>query len=126
MGDKPNMFITGITQKCPNCGKGNLFVNPNPYNYRTMDIMNGKCSNCGTSFKGDEPGFYWGSMFVSYFISVGIVLINLLWIQYFFGWNIPALLIPNILFILLFAPLNFRISRSLWLGLNVRLINKSE
>lgn len=126
MNSKPNMFITGIKQKCPNCGKGNLFVNPNPYNYRTMDIMNSRCSNCGISFKGDEPGFYWGSMFVSYFISVGIVLINLLWIQYFFGWNIVALLVPNILFIILFAPMNFRISRSLWLGLNMRFISHDE
>ena len=126
MGSKPNILITGLKQKCPKCGRGNLFVNPNPYNYRTMDIMYNKCANCGVSFKGDEPGFYWGSMFVSYAISAGIVLVNLLWLHYFFGWNLAALIIPNILIIIVFAPVNFRISRALWLALNMRLISKNE
>ncbi len=123
---KPNIFIAGIKQRCPICGQGHLFINPNPYNYKSMDIMYNQCPNCGTSFKGDEPGFYWGSMFVSYFISAGIVAVNLLWIHHFFGWNIPLLLIPNILIIILFAPVNFRISRALWLGLNLRLLDKKS
>jgi uncharacterized protein (DUF983 family) len=124
MAGKPNIFVTSIRLRCPNCGKGKLFVKPNAYKYKTMAVMHDHCSECGLSFSNEEPGFYWGSMYISYGISSLLVFLNLTWLFYFFGWNLWALIVPSALLIILFAPINFRISRAMWLALNVRYFNK--
>lgn len=124
MSEKPSIIITSLKQKCPNCGKGDLFVNSNAYKYSTMSDMHEKCSECGTSFTSKEPGFYWGAMYVSYALTSGFIFFNLCWLFYFFGWNLWALILPNALLMVIMAPLNFRISRALWLGMNLRYLNK--
>src|SRR5436189_5033417 len=117
MSDKPNILLSSAKLRCPNCGKGKLFVNPNPYKYKTMALMHDKCEYCGVSFNNNEPGFYWGSMYVSYAISTGMVFFNLAWLFYFFGWNLAALILPNVILVIVLAPVNFRLSRAFWLAL---------
>jgi len=123
--NKPNILVAGFKLRCPNCGKGKLFVKPNAYNYRTMAEMHDTCSHCGIKLSSTEPGFYWGSMYVSYAISAFMVFFNLVFLFYFFGWNLWALILPNVLLILIFAPINFRLSRAIWLGMNLRYFNKN-
>lgn len=126
MSSKPNLLLSSIKFKCPQCGKGLLFVNPNPYNYTMMSVMHDSCNVCGANFKSTEPGFYWGSMYISYAITSGLVLFNLIWIHYFFGWDMWALIVPNVVLIIVLAPINFRLSRTLWLALNMRFLNQKQ
>jgi uncharacterized protein (DUF983 family) len=126
MNNQPNILVSSLKFRCSKCGKGHLFVEPNPYNYKKMADMYDNCSECGATFKSNEPGFYWGSMYVSYAITVGLVLFNLIWIHFFFGWDMWALILPNVILIVLLAPINFRLSRSLWLALNMRYLNKTQ
>jgi uncharacterized protein (DUF983 family) len=79
--------------------------------------MHKKCSHCGLQFER-EPGFFFGSMYVSYILSVGIVLVA--WgILYFFFDN-PSLwtYILTVAGVSVIAyPINYRLSRILFIVL---------
>ena len=77
--------------------------------------MNKVCSNCGLRYER-EPGFFYGSMYVSYILSTGIFLVSGA-LVYFLG-NDPDLwiyILTVVLISLILYPLNFRLSRSLFL-----------
>jgi hypothetical protein len=79
--------------------------------------MNKICPNCQVNFEV-EPGFFYGSMYMSYGFSVIIMLLG--GILIFNLFNDPPVLyyiIPITLVSLLFTPFNFRISRVIYLHL---------
>ena len=79
--------------------------------------MNKICSHCGLRYER-EPGFFYGSMYVSYILSTGIFL-TVGALVYLLG-NDPVLWIyilsVTVVSIVLY-PLNYRLSRSLFLHL---------
>ena len=81
--------------------------------------MKEKCDHCEQPYL-PEPGFYYGSMFLSY-IFVGwfclgfIILLHWVW-----DWSLELsfgllILVLGILYVWI-----FRVSRSLWLSINVK------
>lgn len=76
--------------------------------------MNHTCPVCGVYLE-PEPGFYQGAMYVGYgFTVVFMVIIGLL--LYFLGDPSEWMYIGTIVIVmLLFAPLNYRYSRILYL-----------
>lgn len=81
--------------------------------------MNERCEVCGQSFD-PEPGFYFGAMFVSYGVNtalfVGVwVLLTLLVDDY----SLSTLLLLLGLTVIVFLPLTFRLSRSIWIAIFV-------
>lgn len=87
-----------------------------PYHSKFLQ-MNKACSNCGLRYER-EPGFFYGSMYVSYILSTGIFLVSGA-LVYFLG-NDPDLwiyILTVVLISLILYPLNFRLSRSLFLHL---------
>ena len=128
MGDKKSSdekpgFLNLFQCKCPRCRIGNMFINKRPYSKGFMK-MHETCEVCGQYFD-IEVGFYYGSGYVSYGITVAISIITfLLWwliigISYdddrIFYW-----LILNSVFILAFQPVLMRISRTIWLAMIVK------
>lgn len=81
--------------------------------------MNTHCASCGQSFE-PEPGFYFGAMFVSYglntafFIAVWMLLALLVE-----DYSLSAVLILMGLTVIVFLPLTFRLSRSIWIAIFV-------
>ncbi|GAA0879876.1 hypothetical protein GCM10009119_28450 [Algoriphagus jejuensis] len=81
--------------------------------------MNTHCATCGQSFD-PEPGFYFGAMFVSYgvntafFIAVWAVLALLVE-----DYSLTTLLVLLGISVLVFLPLTFRLSRSIWIAVFV-------
>ena len=73
------------------------------------------CPHCGLRYEV-EPGYFIGAMYVSYAISGGVALV--LGFLLFYGANDPdgwvyaAVIIPAMILI---APINFRLSRVIWL-----------
>lgn len=57
--------------KCPRCRRGDMFVNKNPYVLKETMKMNKECPVCGQPFNL-EVGFYYGSSYVSYGVTVGL------------------------------------------------------
>jgi len=93
--------------RCPLCGQGKLF--------RGWFAMHKECPHCGASFER-EPGFYLGSIYINYGITVLIVTIvyPALLFNGILGKN--TLLVGSLAFTLVFPVLVFPWARSLWLG----------
>lgn len=103
--------------KCPRCHEGTQY--PQPFNFGAAFKMKDNCSHCQQTYL-PEPGFYYGSMFISYIMTsffcivfVSIAMFGFgMGVNQAFGWLIFVLII---LFVYI-----FRISRSLWLCFNVK------
>lgn len=76
--------------------------------------MNSTCGHCHLSFE-PEPGFYYGAMFVSYALSVLLLIAVGLLLYVFLDPSEWAYVGVASGCVVLFAPLNFRLSRSLYL-----------
>ncbi|HTF81636.1 MAG TPA: hypothetical protein VL947_07920 [Cytophagales bacterium] len=77
--------------------------------------MHQRCANCNYNFY-KEPGFYWGAMYVSYGLStfegiLAYILCRLCGLETFDPINLYVV----IAVMLLFSPLNYRLSRLVWL-----------
>lgn len=59
-----------FTLSCARCHEGKL-LRFHPYNLKKLGDTNRTCSNCGLRFSR-EPGFFFGSSYVSYMLTVAI------------------------------------------------------
>jgi hypothetical protein len=107
-----------VHAKCPHCHHGDMFVNKNPYALGQMSEMHLKCPVCNISFF-PETGFYWGSMYMSYVLTVMFSAVNVVLIGLISGWNMYALIVGNAVMLIIAFPIFFRYSRVLWLQLNM-------
>ena len=108
-----------LHNKCPRCSKGDFFVS-HPYHFKHFGKKHHNCSNCDLKFER-EPGFFFGSMFVSYALSVALFVA---W------WIAKSVLFPQmqagemvLVMIVLqvgFAPLNLYLAKITWLNLFVK------
>ena len=111
--------------KCPRCNKGKFWKSNNPY-YNLF--LNGgenhsHCLNCGLKFE-IEPGFFYGAMYISYGLGIGIgSLILIISLAVFQMKNILLLSLIIGISILILAPVNYFLSRLIWL--NTFIDNKS-
>lgn len=99
---------------CPRCRQGKIFSKPF-YSPRGFDDMYERCPHCGLRYEV-EPGYFIGAMYVSYAISGGVALVLGFLLFYFGndpeGWVYAVVVAPTMIVI---APMNFRISRVIWL-----------
>lgn len=99
---------------CPRCRKGKIFSRPF-YSPRHFDEMYELCPHCGLRYEV-EPGYFIGAMYVSYAISGGVALVLGFMLFYLGGdpggWVYAAVVAPVMVII---APINFRVSRVIWL-----------
>ncbi|MBC8034904.1 MAG: DUF983 domain-containing protein [Chitinophagaceae bacterium] len=119
---KPPLLLSIFKNKCPRCRRGHLYKGRNPYK-RGFMIMNNECPVCRQAFDM-EPGFYYGTGFVSYGLSVAICVATFLtwWViigfslkdNRFFWW-----MGLNALLLIIMQPLLMRISRTIWLAIFV-------
>lgn len=102
-----------LANKCPHCHKGQVFKSSNLISLR-IGKMNESCPCCHMDFN-QEPGFYWGAMYVSYGLALLQVAITGT-LLFFFSmqfdfWSLGII----VAVLLLLAPFNYRISRLAWL-----------
>lgn len=108
-------LVSVIEGRCPQCRQEKMFVSK-PYSSKFLE-MNKSCSHCGLQYER-EPGFFYGAMYVSYILSVGILLVTGTFV-YFLG-NDPDLWVyitSVVLVSLILYPINFRLSRILFIHL---------
>ena len=117
-----NIVVSMLTNKCPRCREGKLFVSSNPYNLANITKMHDACPVCGQPTE-IEVGFYVGTGYVSYALTVAYfvstfvawkVLIGMTWElddNRMFYW-----LGTTIFLLILIQPILMRLSRSIWLG----------
>lgn len=106
--------------RCPRCREGKLFKNPVSVGFNKNMAMNKECPVCGQPTE-IEVGFYYGTSYVSYAISVLLCIISFfLWFltigmslndNRFFYW-----IAVNAVLLILLQPWLMRLSRSLWIS----------
>ena len=120
---KSHLYST-LTNKCPRCREGALFTNTNPYDLSNILKMHDHCPVCGQLYDM-EPGFWYGTGYVSYALAVAISTSTFVawWVligvssedNRIFGW-----LIFNAFALLVLQPWMMRLSRVIYMRFFVR------
>lgn len=119
---KPDYLWAVLTNKCPHCRKGRIFETNNAYDLKHNLDMNEHCPVCGQPTE-IEVGFYYGTGYVSYALSVGFLITSFVawWVLFGMSFSIDDNRIfywmgTCVTLLLLCQPLIMRLSRSLWLS----------
>jgi len=117
-------FTSTLGCYCPRCREGKLFQNPTSIGIKKNLLMNKTCPVCGQPTE-IEVGFYYGTSYVSYMLTVGLSIFSIVvwWLTIglstddnrFIYW-----LIFNAVLLILLQPWLMRVSRSLWISWFVR------
>jgi uncharacterized protein (DUF983 family) len=106
--------------KCPKCQEGDLFIDKNPYHFRRCLLMHDKCEKCNQDFQ-IEPGFYYGSIWMSYpivvLITIAVTSIFYLYLEvslFFFIFILATVMLS-------LQPLILRWGRAMWLSIFVKI-----
>ncbi len=107
-----------LRMRCPRCHRGHLFkAGPFAFNSQVFE-MHDQCAVCGQDFL-PEPGFYYGSMFLSY-IGTGIFsIIFVAIVHWVFGWSLTLSFVLLIAVLALMFGFVFQFARSLWINMVV-------
>ncbi len=120
-GRKKRGYLTStLGCRCPRCREGRLFKNKVSISLKKNMAMPKCCNVCGQPTE-KEPGFYYGTGYVSYALGVGISIATFIaWFvligmsvhdNRFFYW-----LIANAIILVLSQPWLMRVSRSIWIS----------
>jgi hypothetical protein len=110
--------------RCPRCRDGKLFTHPLSIRLKQNMIMNKACPVCGQPTE-IEVGFYYGTSYVSYVLTVALSVASfIVW------WLIVGIsihdnrvfywLLFNAILLIALQPWLMRLSRSLWISWFVR------
>ncbi len=119
------MIGSVLKLKCPKCGESDLFCNKNVYQYKGFFDMPKECPNCKQDFRV-EPGFYYGSMYISYGLTIAITVAVFVAMYVLNIFTIKWFLIADILTLLITLPYIFKVSRAFWLAIVVKPKNKTS
>lgn len=108
------ILVDIVSNRCPRCKSGHVFKSNNLFSYKKVE-MHKKCPQCELNFT-KEPGFYWGSMYVSYALAMGegalaYLICRLLGTDKFDPLNLWIIIAT----MLVFSPYNYRLARLVWL-----------
>lgn len=117
---KRGYLASTLTCRCPRCREGKMFKYRVTFKMKKNMEMNVTCPVCGQPME-IEVGFYYGTSYVSYALTVALSIASLAawWVliglsttdDRFFYW-----LGFNAVFLLLLQPWLMRLSRSIWLS----------
>ncbi len=118
----PGYLSTVLSNRCPRCREGNMFEASNPYTYGKVLKMNENCPVCGQPTE-IEVGFYYGTAYVSYALTVAFSIATFLawWVLLGFSLEDGDLRvlywgITNAVLMIGLQPVFMRLSRSIWIS----------
>ena len=112
-GTKLYSILTGT---CPVCQRESMYKESNPYKLQKIFKMHERCSHCNTKYK-IEPSFFFGAMYVSYGLGVGIAVAAFIVVHLLFGGGLMATFIGIIGTLVVLMPIIIRVSRNNWINL---------
>lgn len=111
-----------LSNRCPRCREGHLFVEPNPYTFGKVTKMNERCPVCGQPTE-IEVGFYYGTAYVSYALTVAFSVATFIawWVLLGFSlkdgdYRVLYWGITNAVLMIALQPVFMRLSRSFWIS----------
>ena len=110
--------------KCPRCRRGDMFVDSNPWRLKQTMKMNKECPVCKQPFNL-EVGFYYGSSYISYALTVALSVATFVawWVLIGFSLyddRIFYWLSINAILLIIVQPYLMRVSRTGWLAFFVK------
>ena len=120
----PNRFVSMVGMKCPNCHKGNMYTNKSIFPLGKLLDMPERCPVCNQKYE-IELGFWYGTGYVSYAISVAMIFIIAVLYSLIvgFSWKDNSIYIflgVMIASLAIFQPWIMRYSRVLYLYVFVK------
>jgi uncharacterized protein (DUF983 family) len=104
--------------KCPRCHEGETFKTGS-YSFVKPIEMHERCPKCDLNYF-PEPGYYYGAMFISY-IVVGWFCLLFMGLFFFgLGWDQNLCWAMLVVFLAVNFIYIFRVSRLMWININVR------
>lgn len=118
----PSFAWSILTMRCPRCRKGPMFKDPNPYRNLGMKHifdMHNNCPVCGQKYDL-EPGFWYGTGYVSYALAVAISVASFVAWWILIGVSVSDnrvlyWLIFNTVLLVLLQPWMMRLSRTIYI-----------
>ena len=114
-GSKLNSILTG---SCPKCQNESMYLDKNMLHLTKVLKMNENCSHCGLKYQ-IEPSFFYGAMYVSYGLNVGIGIAAFIVSYVLFNASLEEAFISIIASIILSFPLVLRLSRNIYINMFV-------
>jgi len=115
MFKKGTKIYSIFNNKCPKCNEGNFFEDNNPLYLKKVMKMATNCTNCGFKY-AIEPSFFYGAMYVSYALTVGISIVTFI-ILYAMGLDLLTIFIGIFIALVLFTPFTLRLSRLIYINI---------
>lgn len=117
----PNLVSSLVACKCARCRTGKMFRNKLSYSSKKNMSMHDYCPACGQRLEL-EVGFYYGTGYMSYAITVAISVATFIayWVLIGISINDNSLFIwlgVNIGILVLMVPYIMRLSRASWLAI---------
>ena len=119
---KPGYLVSVLDNRCPRCRRGKLFTSSNPYKLKSVLKMNKACPVCGQPTE-IEVGFYYGTAYVSYALTVAFCITTFVVWWILIGFSVKdgdyRLLwwgIINAVLLIALQPVFMRLSRTMWLS----------
>lgn len=109
----PSVLYSILAMKCPRCHTGNLYETPT-FSFKKPFDMYDVCPHCGQKYML-EPGFYYGSMFISYLISAFLMFSFFAIAKFVLNIDITTAFVICAIIIFSLLIWIFRISRSVWI-----------
>ncbi|WP_396169212.1 DUF983 domain-containing protein [Flavobacterium sp.] len=112
-GSKLYSILTGT---CPKCHEESMYLEKNPYKLNDLYKMNDTCSHCHTQYL-IEPSFFYGAMYVSYGLTVGIGVAIFVISNVIIGFPVKPTFIGIIVGIIALMPVTARLARNIYINM---------
>ncbi|RYY50121.1 MAG: DUF983 domain-containing protein [Chitinophagaceae bacterium] len=118
----PNYYWSILTHRCPRCRRGSMFTDSNAYKklgLKHIFDMPEKCAVCGQKFDL-EPGFWYGTGYVSYALAVAVSVASFIAWWLFVGISVNDnrvlwWLVANAVLLTVLQPWLMRLSRVIYI-----------
>ncbi|HEY6143187.1 MAG TPA: DUF983 domain-containing protein [Flavobacterium sp.] len=114
-GSKLNSILTG---SCPRCQNESMYLDKNPLHFSKLIKMNERCSHCDLKYE-IEPSFFYGAMYVSYALNVGLSIATFVVSYLIFESSIKTSFIAILVSNIVLFPFVLRWSRNIYINLFV-------
>lgn len=112
---KKSVFYAILNHKCPRCREGDIFAYPILQKPAQFIKTHKACPHCGLLYER-EPGFFFGAMYVSYALTMAVLLGTAFILYNFFGDPEVWVYITSVIIaVFILLPVIFRYSRTLYL-----------
>ncbi len=121
---KGSKLYSVFNNKCPQCQEGKFFEHGVTLKLKNNLKVYKNCESCGFKYM-IEPSFFYGAMYVSYAITVGLA-VGIFVISYLLGLGLISSFIAIVVILVLLIPLTMRVSRLIYINMFVHYKKKEN